>query len=80
MRKKITRIYELTVVIEKDEGGYHFAYVPSLQGCYTQGKSLLEVLKNIKEVIELHVEDRRAAGEYIPRRKPVSISSVEVTV
>ncbi len=80
MKKKITKIYEFPVIIEKDESNYYFAYVPSLQGCYAQGKSLVEALKNIKEVIELHIEDRIATKEIIPHRRPVSMSSVEVEV
>lgn len=78
--KKTLRIYEFSTMIEKDEAGYYFAYVPSLQGCYTQGKTLEEALKNIKEVIELHLEDRKQTQEIIPRRKPVSITSIEVSV
>lgn len=80
MKRKITKIYEFSVIIEKDEKGYYFAYVPSLQGCYTQGKSLTEALKNIKEVIELHIIDRKTINESIPKRRPVSLSSIEVTV
>lgn len=81
MKKKTkAKVYEFPVVIEKDEKGYYFAYAPSLQGCYTQGKSHVEALENIQEAIELHLEDRRANGERIPRHKPVSLSSVEVKV
>ena len=80
MKKKITKIYEFPVVVEKDEKNYYFAYVPSLQGCYTQGKSLTEALDNIEEAIELHIEDRIAEKEPVPHRKPVSLSSVEVRV
>lgn len=81
MKKRTkVRVYEIPVVIEKDEKDCFFAYAPSLQGCYTQGKSLVEAMENIKEAIELHLEDRRATGEPIPRHKPVSLSSVEVKV
>ena len=68
--KKSLKVYEFPAVIEKDEVGYYFAYVPSLQGCYTQGKTLEEALKNIKEAIALHIEDREKTAEPIPRRKP----------
>ncbi|MBI2025590.1 type II toxin-antitoxin system HicB family antitoxin [Candidatus Kaiserbacteria bacterium] len=78
--KRVLKIYEFPVVVEKDEKGYFFVYAPSLQGCYTQGRSLEEALKNIREVIQLHVEDRRALKEAVPYRKPVSFSSVEVRV
>lgn len=46
-----------SIIVEKDRGGY-FAECRELQGCYTQGKTYEEVMKNIKEVIELHIEDR----------------------
>ena len=47
---------ELTVLIERDEDGYYVAEVPDIKGCYTQGKTLEEVMRNIKEVIELCLE------------------------
>jgi len=47
--------YKVSVVIEKDEHGY-YAYCPELKGCQTQGDSLEEVLKNIREAIELYLE------------------------
>lgn len=80
MKKKITKIYEFPVVVEKDGKKYYYAYAPSLQGCYAQGSSLVEALRNIKEAVELHLEDRMSAGESIPRRQPVSLSSIEVAV
>ncbi len=43
---------KLDVVIEKDESGYYVAEVPALPGCFTQGKTLAEVTRNIKEAIE----------------------------
>ena len=58
--------YRLSVVIEKDEGGY-FAFCPELQGCYTQGDNYEEVLQNIKDAIRLHIEDRIANKEEIPK-------------
>ncbi|MDO8570972.1 MAG: type II toxin-antitoxin system HicB family antitoxin, partial [Candidatus Woesearchaeota archaeon] len=47
------QIHNFTVVIEKDEDGYYVGSVPALRGCHTQGKTLDELLKNIKEAIEL---------------------------
>ena len=48
---------EFYVVIEKDEDGFFVGKVPQLKGCYTQGKSLDELMANIKEVIELCLEE-----------------------
>jgi len=52
-----------SIIVEKDKDGY-FAECRELQGCYTQGKTYEEVIKNIREVIELHVEDRKEHGDF----------------
>ncbi len=49
----------VNAVIEKDEFGY-FAYVPSLGGCVSQGKSYEEAIKNITEATELYLESLKA--------------------
>jgi len=47
---------EFQVVLEPQlEGGY-VAYVPELPGCLSQGETEDEVLKNIREAIELYLE------------------------
>jgi predicted RNase H-like HicB family nuclease len=56
---------EYLVVIEKGEKSYG-AYVPDLPGCVAVGESRREVLKLIREAIELHIESMREAGELIP--------------
>ena len=48
---------EFYVVVEKDEDGFFVGEVPQLKGCYTQGKTLDELTTNIKEVIEMCLED-----------------------
>ena len=44
------------ILIEKGEDGYFVASVPSLRGCWSQGKTREEALKNIREAIELYLE------------------------
>ena len=51
MNKKI-----FDIIIEKDEDGWLIADVPALKGCHTQGKNMTELIKNVKEVIELCLE------------------------
>jgi predicted RNase H-like HicB family nuclease len=44
------------VVLEaSDEGGYT-VYVPSLPGCISEGETVEEALRNIREAIELYLE------------------------
>ncbi len=54
------RNLELPLLVEKDEDGFYVVECPVLSGCYTQGKSLDEALKNIKEVIELCAQEKES--------------------
>ena len=63
-----------TVIIEKDENGVYVAEVPDLKGCYTQGDSVTEVMENIKEVIEMCLENQKE----VPHHEFVGIQKVEV--
>lgn len=56
---------EYLVIVEKGKTSFG-AYVPDLPGCVAVGESRREVLKLIREGIELHIEALRAAGEPIP--------------
>ncbi len=44
------------VIIEQDGTGY-IVTCPSFKGCYSQGDTIDEALKNIKEAIELCLDD-----------------------
>jgi predicted RNase H-like HicB family nuclease len=44
---------EFYVVIEKDEDGFFVGEVPQLKACYSQGKTIDELMVNMKEVIGL---------------------------
>ncbi len=68
-----------TIVIEKTEEGY-FVYCPQLQGCYSQGETREEALKNIKEAIGLHIEDRIASGETWVEAKDIQVTALEIKV
>ena len=73
MQKK--KIRNFTVVIEKDEDGYYVGYVPSIRGCHTQGRTLDELIKNIKEAIELCIEVEK---KEIENNSFVGVQTVEV--
>ena len=55
-----------TVVLEEEPDGGYVATVPALPGCVSQGDSRDEALVNIREAIELYVEDCQAAGDPVP--------------
>ncbi len=62
------------ILIEQDEDGVYVASVPDIQGCYTQGKTIPEVLERIKEAIEVCLE----ADEEVTPMKFIGIQRVEV--
>lgn len=70
------KIHNFTVLIEKDEDGYYVGSVPSLRGCHTQGKTMDELLNNVKEVIELCLEVEKET----PEEHFVGIQQVQVRV
>ena len=57
-----TRDFKLFLEPDEDYGGYAVV-CPSLPGCYSQGKSVSEALSNIREAIELCLEDMESRGE-----------------
>src|SRR5919106_105371 len=54
---------EFYLVIEKDEDGFYVGEVPQLRGCYSQGRTLDELIENMKEVIKLCLEDEEGASK-----------------
>ncbi|MBU4075716.1 MAG: type II toxin-antitoxin system HicB family antitoxin [Euryarchaeota archaeon] len=56
-KKSKTTKLTLPVIVEKDEDGFYVVECPLLKSCYTQGETLDDALKNIREVIELCLEE-----------------------
>ncbi|MFY9492997.1 MAG: type II toxin-antitoxin system HicB family antitoxin [Minisyncoccia bacterium] len=48
----------LPLFIEKDEDGFYVVECPLFEGCYSQGETLDEALKNIREVIGLVTREK----------------------
>ncbi|MBW2975519.1 type II toxin-antitoxin system HicB family antitoxin [Candidatus Woesearchaeota archaeon] len=70
------KVYDFTVLIEKDEDGYYVGSVPSLKGCHTQGKTMEELFKNIKEAVELCLEVEKD----IPKEEFIGVQKIQVKV
>ena len=49
---------EFYVVIERDEDGIYIGEVPQLRACYSQGDTIDELMLNMREVIEMCLEER----------------------
>lgn len=52
------------ILLPQPEGGY-FVQCPTLPGCYSQGETVEESIANIREAIELALEDMSESGHVI---------------
>jgi predicted RNase H-like HicB family nuclease len=66
-----------TAYLEWDpETKLYVGFVPGIPGAHTQGRSLDELQKNLKEVLELCLEEYRNTGEDLPRF--IGLQQIEV--
>ena len=66
-----------TAYLEWDqETKLYVGFVPGIPGAHTQGKSLDELQQNLKEVLELCLEEYRNDGEDLPRF--IGLQQIEV--
>ncbi len=63
---------QYVVIIEATEDGSYSAYVPDLPVCFTIGDTLDEVKVNIREAIELYLDEARETGMVLPMPKTMS--------
>ena len=74
--------YSVIVAIEKeaeDEG--YAAYSPTLPGCFSNGKTVEEAKRNIRDAIRLHIESLLAHGQLVPQNeKLVLVEEVIIRV
>lgn len=66
---------DFNVLIEQDEDGIFVASVPEIDGCYTQGRTLQEVLERIKEAIEVCLEGDK---EEISPMRFIGIQKIQI--
>lgn len=74
------KMYKTVGYIERDpETGLYVAVVPGIPGAHTQAETLDELQKNLKEVVELCLEEMSAEDKSsLPEF--VGIQQIEVTV
>ena len=68
------------VIIEQDEDGGYVGKVPELQGCLSQGNTLDELMKNIREAIELCLEVQAEKDKRYSIEKVKFVGVQEITV
>lgn len=68
---------DFTVLIERDEAGIYIAKVPDIPGCYTQGKTISQVLDRIKEAVDVCIE---AEAQEIKPLQFIGVQRISVPV
>ncbi len=71
----------LPIFLSRDEDGWYAVECPVLQGCYSQGKTVDAALTNIREVIDLILEEpdqRKLLNAYDPTESGVYTLTVRV--
>jgi predicted RNase H-like HicB family nuclease len=72
--------YSFQIVIEKEaEDPGYYAYSPTLPGCFSNGLTIEETKRKIREAIELHLESLRAQGRPVPQNEAL-VHVEELTV
>lgn len=66
------------IVIEQDEDGKFAASCPTLPGCWSQGDTRDEAVRNIGDAIEGYLESLRKSGDPIPA--PITEEVIEVDI
>jgi antitoxin HicB len=62
--------FEIIIEKEKDDEGY-FAYSPSLPGCFSNGKTIEEAKRNIREALQEHILSLREHSLPIPQSEQI---------
>lgn len=64
------KYYTFEIVVEKepeDEG--YSAYSPTLPGCFSNGRTIEEAKRNIREAIQVHLGSLIAHGDAVPQNE-----------
>jgi predicted RNase H-like HicB family nuclease len=73
-KEQIAKKLHFPIMIEIDEDGYFIVSCPVFKGCHSYGETIDEAIENIKEVIEMCLEEQ----EMEPVNKFVGFRELEI--
>lgn len=71
------KTYQFTVYIEQDEDGIFIGSIPSVPSCYAEGKTQLEMLKNLSDVLKLCL--RNVNKKEVSKNRFIGIQNLELS-
>ena len=65
------KTYHLPVLVEVDEDGVFIVSCPLYKGCHSYGKTIDEAMTNLREVVEMCIEEEKqtAVNQFIGIRE-----------
>ncbi|CAN5354734.1 type II toxin-antitoxin system HicB family antitoxin [soil metagenome] len=57
MKTKTEKKIHLPILVEQDEDGIYIVSCPAFDGCHSYGKTIEEALSNIREVIDMCLDE-----------------------
>lgn len=68
----------LPIIVEMDEDKYYIVSCPLFKGCHSYGESIDEALENIKEVIDMCLEETKVEelNKFVGMRELEVVSNV----
>ncbi|MGD2093039.1 MAG: type II toxin-antitoxin system HicB family antitoxin [Candidatus Aminicenantes bacterium] len=73
-KEQLVKKLHFPIMIEIDEDGYFIVSCPVFKGCHSYGETIDEAIENIKEVIEMCLEEQ----EMEPVNKFVGFRELEI--
>lgn len=67
MKMSKTNILHLPILVEQDEDNYYIVSCPVFKGCHSYGATVEEALDNIKEVIDMCIEEEKERAPAVNR-------------
>jgi len=78
MKISETKTLHLPILVEQDEDNFYIVSCPVFKGCHSYGITIDEALKNIREVIEICVEEEKEKTGEINRF--IGFREMQVTI
>ena len=79
LKRSKHRNVQFPLFIEKDEDGLYVVECPLFEGCYSQGKTLDEAIRRIREVI-LMITEEKESREILKSYRPKELSLHTITL
>ncbi len=73
--------YEIVIEKEEDAAAGYSVSCPALPGCFSNGRTVAQARRNMREAMELYVESLLAHGKKIPApRKAIRLDELTLMV